>query len=348
MVTVVQEENPWAQAAGQFGQGLAGGYMHRADENAVRNAIEKLGPNAKPRDILNTLTGVKTYGKEAKQNAIQNYQKSFEREERNAETARKIIENEKRHAEEKGNALALIDNSELPDEKKKELKDSIEAGDVGFKGAKELTKPAKEGKKGIFESEVEKDEARRYNEAKNDLPKLEDNLANIEKLRKLAENLRGVSGTIKGYLGTESAKEFDTLAAVATQPILKIFNPTGPIAVAKANLVLSRFAPKSTELNTTIQGKLNTLELFAKQALDRAQKEVELGGKYKGRIPEEEMEKLNADTNTMLDVFSQADPNTSNVTGYYSTKDGRALKPMPIQQTLELARQGLITNVKPK
>lgn len=80
MVQVIQQENPWAQAAGQLGGGLVQGYTERSDENAIRRAIEELGPDAKPRDVINTLTGLKTYGSGAKQRAVQNYQKSFESE----------------------------------------------------------------------------------------------------------------------------------------------------------------------------------------------------------------------------------------------------------------------------
>lgn len=68
------------------------GYMQRADENAIRNAVEKLGDKASPRDILNVLTKTNTYRPEAKQEALKNYLgvNEYEQLERKAQSEREV------------------------------------------------------------------------------------------------------------------------------------------------------------------------------------------------------------------------------------------------------------------
>ncbi|MDE2106824.1 MAG: hypothetical protein KGL39_56940, partial [Patescibacteria group bacterium] len=103
MVQFIPAKDDWANAFRQIGGGVAKGYMNRTDENAVKKAISDLGPNATARDILNALTNVKTYGNEAKQQALSNYlgQEQFEEIKRKAkeseslERARIDIENAK-------------------------------------------------------------------------------------------------------------------------------------------------------------------------------------------------------------------------------------------------------------
>jgi len=93
MVTIApKEENPWERAFSSLGHGLTQRYMQSADESAVRNAISKLGPNASARDILNTLTNVKTYRNDAKQQALKNYLgvENFEEMKRKAQAQEEI------------------------------------------------------------------------------------------------------------------------------------------------------------------------------------------------------------------------------------------------------------------
>jgi hypothetical protein len=73
MVTFIPAKDDWAEAGRGFGQGLTAGYMNRSDENAVRKAIQDLGPDADARAILDALTNVKTYSPAAKQQALSNF-----------------------------------------------------------------------------------------------------------------------------------------------------------------------------------------------------------------------------------------------------------------------------------
>lgn len=73
VISRVPEPTQWSEGTKALGQSLGESYMHQADEQAVRQAIEQLGPNPKPRDILTALTGARTHGPEAKQRALSNY-----------------------------------------------------------------------------------------------------------------------------------------------------------------------------------------------------------------------------------------------------------------------------------
>src|ERR1700679_2474097 len=73
MVTIVPKENTWGEGFRNLGEGLTEGYMKRSDENAVRKAVQDLPPNSTPRELLNALTNVHTYGNESKQEAFKNY-----------------------------------------------------------------------------------------------------------------------------------------------------------------------------------------------------------------------------------------------------------------------------------
>ncbi len=73
MVTYIPGENSWGEAFKQAGSNVGQSYMGRADELAIQNALTKLKPDASPREILDTITGVNTYSPQAKQQALKNY-----------------------------------------------------------------------------------------------------------------------------------------------------------------------------------------------------------------------------------------------------------------------------------
>ncbi len=72
MVTVVPADEGWGQAFSSFGKGLTEGSMNRADQMALQNAVDKLDPNADPRDVIKAVTAVPTYNNASKQQFIQN------------------------------------------------------------------------------------------------------------------------------------------------------------------------------------------------------------------------------------------------------------------------------------
>ncbi len=145
MAQFIPGNNDWAQAFQQFGSGLSQGYMNRSDENAVRKAITDLGPNASARDILQALTGAKTYGQESKQMALKNYLgvEQFEELKRKGKEQQQIRDldlkkQQEKNDLEKGSTSALIENSALDSEKKEQLKKQIDEGLISYQAAKDI------------------------------------------------------------------------------------------------------------------------------------------------------------------------------------------------------------------
>lgn len=194
--------------------------------------------------------------------------------------------------------------------------------------------------------------AKEYEKLIGEIPKLQSGAENIKYMRQLSSELGGPLGEAKALIGTEKAKEFDSLGLAAVEPILKIFNPVGAIPVAKINIIRSQFSPKASDLQTTINGKLNALERLNNQALKRAEERVALYEAYDGMPPASEITKFDKDSEKIIDqvIKEQKTVNKSNegktekglVSGYISTKDGRRIKPLPQDQIADLEAKGLI------
>jgi hypothetical protein len=81
MVQILPKEHDWSEVGQLFGQGATQGYQNRADEMALQKVIGDLGENPSPRQILDAITGAKTYNPAAKQNLFKNYLGAAEFEE---------------------------------------------------------------------------------------------------------------------------------------------------------------------------------------------------------------------------------------------------------------------------
>jgi hypothetical protein len=193
--------------------------------------------------------------------------------------------------------------------------------------------------------------AKEYEKLKEEIPKLESQFENINYAKQLASELKGPGGFISAAVGGKKATELNTLGFAMIDPILKIFNPVGPIPVAKVNIIRSQFAPKAGELYRTTIGKLNSLERLAQQAYDRANQRLALYEAYDGSPPENEVRKFDKESTRMLDTLTK-DQKTLNkkneeegeelVSGYVSVKTGKKLKALPKAQIEELLEKGLI------
>ncbi len=250
MVTVVPPEHDWSQAAGNLVEGLAQGYMSRADEMALKKAIAGLKPNATPREILDTLTNTKTYKPEAKQNALKNLMGAAEFEEgkrkvKEAEaTKRQAIEQKQAAAEAKaledkakkdaeiGGAKTLVENSDLPEEQKAKLVQDINEGKTNFNAVKEVTKPSKKTTSD-FQKGLAKEHVKQYVDAEKAIIQSGRNLQDLDRVEELNKKLSGPLGYFKALNPfNEDAAEIKALGFGAIEPIVKTFNPSGPIAQA--------------------------------------------------------------------------------------------------------------------
>lgn len=188
------------------------------------------------------------------------------------------------------------------------------------------TKPRAEKPKQLspFEKQKQVDAAKQYKEDKIQVQKINDNLANIDRMKELSEELQGISGYIKAYLGTGKASEFDALGLAAIEPVLKIFNPVGAIPTQKINLIKEKYAPKASDRQSTINGKLRALEGLNKQALARAQQRISLMDEYEGNVPGEILDAFDNESADYLDAI--LDSETSSGMPSPSDHKGKKIK----------------------
>lgn len=316
MVTFIPARNDWAEAFEKFGSGVSKGYMNRSDENALRKSISELGENPSARQILDTITNTKTYTPAAKQQALQNYLgvEKFEELKRKAKSQEEINKakndiaaskeaREKDKLEtERTNTKAIVNQLDLPPEQKESLGETL-SKDAAESLLKEQLKP-KDQKMSPFQKKLADDY---FDTVTKEIPKLETTLEDINYARKLSNDL-GYVGSALGAAGLSGkAKELENVSFTLMEPIVKIFNPSGPIAQQKLKTIQDKYVINASDAPWTKEAKLDALERFAKQALGRAQEKVALIKKYDGNPPEAEVQRFDKESDTLSDAMVDYD-----------------------------------------
>lgn len=296
MVQILPKENDWGDTFKSLGQGVSQGYLNRVDEMALQRAIGGLGANPTPRQILDAVTGTQTYSPQAKQNLFKNYLGAAEFEElqkqhrENTELQRdkKLIadlkEQDKKRKEKEG-AKLLIQESELPDEQKQELAAKVEEDVIGADTVKQLTKPKKSATS-EFDKGIAKENVKIYTEAQKDLTEADRSLRDLERIDELREKLAGPFGYVKAFNPfNQDAAEINALGFGAIKPIVKIFNPSGPIAQKKLEQLEKKYGISASDSSATIKGKTAALRRYATEAKKLAQKKIEIMTEHNGNPP---------------------------------------------------------------
>lgn len=73
MVLYIPGSDRWFNAGSGFAEGLAKGYKESSDNEALKNAVSKLGPDASPQDVLKAIIGTRTYNPESKKQLFESY-----------------------------------------------------------------------------------------------------------------------------------------------------------------------------------------------------------------------------------------------------------------------------------
>ena len=321
---ILPKEEGWGDTFRQVGQIAGESFTNQADERAIREAVNRLGPDASGVDIVKAITGARTYSPEAKQTAIKNYigAKEFDETVRKSKedielkkTAesnkiKKLEEEEKVKKAKKdieaGEVKTLVDSlPDLTDEQRAPLY-NLDKKDAAKLVTSNLTKNAPS--QSIFDKTVQKAAADDYVELTKTLPLLEDAEASFKYVRGLSNKLGGaIKGTLKGLAGTETAKELEAASFPLIQPIVKIFNPSGPLAQRKLEMLTKMYQIKATDFPWQREGKLKALEHFSKQALARGRERKALIEKYHGMPPKDVIEKFDKESDTMSDAMIDYD-----------------------------------------
>lgn len=196
---------------------------------------------------------------------------------------------------EQSRVQAIVNQLDLPDERKAEL-----GGSLSLATAENLLKEQYKPKETIFDKKVQERTAEKYLDAVEDIPKLQNTISDIEYVRNLSNDitLAQRAGSLIGL--SETASELEGVAFTLIQPIVKMFNPSGPIAEKKLKQIQDKYAIKATDPPMKAAGKLNALERFAKQALSRAEDRVKLFSS--GESPKKIAE-FDKETETLLDAM---------------------------------------------
>jgi hypothetical protein len=186
----------------------------------------------------------------------------------------------------------------------KRRKDSVATARDVFK---QKTKPEKEPKETPFEAAVGRKNAEEYIKNEDYIAKAQGQLKSLDDIDKLVNDLSGPTGYLKLIPGASSKpSELENLSFASVEPILKIFNPTGQIAVTKMNRILDQYAVKKWDTKATAKGKTTALRSLLNQGLQRAQQRNALIEQYEGNPPPEKLREFDKDSENVLDVISDA------------------------------------------
>lgn len=317
MVTILPKEHDWADAFQSIGQGVSQGYQNRADEMALQKTIGGLGDNPTPRQILDAVTGTKTYNPQSKQNLFKNYLGAAQFEE--IQKQHKAVSNEKKLKQdldeakakavkrtEKGNAEAVIDASEISEEEKQVLRSKIEDEEIDLKGVKEVVKPKKTATND-FEKGLAKENVKSYTKSQEDLTDADRALRDLQRVDELREKLSGPAGYVKAFNPfNEDAAEINALGFGVIKPIVKIFNPSGPIAQKKLEQLEKKYGIHATDSSATIKGKTAALRRYATDAKKLAEKKIAIITEHNGNPPLGTLSAVDKMGQELLDTMAES------------------------------------------
>ncbi len=305
---------------------------HLKDGQNIQGAIQAVQTNR-------SLSPTKKVAEVKRLSELEKYNQTLQRDAQKNINNSKVVRGIEREYGYKENELADFDS------------DPTAARQVAFEKSRRENKPAPVSQ---FDKTVQAEEAKKYVALQDDILKAKDSLANLDRIDKLAnDELAGVKGYIKAAIGTEAAKEMSNLSFTSIEPIIKLFNPVGPIPVAKVNIIREQFQAHPSDLRTTIAGKNAALRRIANQGIARAEERIRMIKENNGKVPEEVLKKFDEESSQLVDVL--ADQESFNIkldaagpdgtiSGLYS-KDGKPLNPIPAKEAKKLYEQGLITNV---
>lgn len=308
MVTILPAEHGWGDAAAGFGKGLAEGATNRHDEMAIQKAVSELPEGYSARQLIDTVAKVSTYGKNAKQDFTKNALGARQMDEisrahkatEDIAKAKKIKELEKEEKTE-ADRIAQIQALDVDDDEKKLLTENADATLVKSLLKKKLTKNTDQ-KLSPFEKKVQEKNAEEWIDLNKQLPVYRDTEANLQHAEQLSKKM-GITGPLKGLVGTKDATELNAVTFPLIQPILKIFNPSGPVAVAKLKIIEGKYQIKATDFPWQVQGKIDALRRFNQQAERRAKERIKLIETYNGFPPPAAVEKFDQESETMVDAM---------------------------------------------
>ena len=179
---------------------------------------------------------------------------------------------------------------------------------INFAQMDKMTKPGKEPRlppKSEYDKLYDKKKAESVFKAEEEIPKLKNQLENLDTLEKMVPKVTGMIKGPQSYFGFGNAAEFNELSHSLLDIPLKIFNPSGPIAHSKLESIKNIYMPKASDPESVIRSKIKGNRLLAQQALSRAQDKVNMYAKYENNPPEEIEKAFNKESESILDELTK-------------------------------------------
>ena len=346
MALYIPAKDDWGQVFENIGRGASEGYQQGADQRALQKAISSLPENATPRQIIDSLTGAKTYNNAAKQEAIKNYMGVVEFEA--ADKSRKDKAKKDQMAEDiaKANELrnqdketrakeaeARAGRAETRNIKEKDAKAIAEEAEIQSRNslvdqlpeeydnlkenlkkdpklANDVIKKVFFGKQpgdDAFIKTIRKDAGEEYVALGKDLAKLQGNIPTLDAVGNLMQDRTLLHSLLSKVYYTQSAKELETMSALLLDPMIKIYNPTGLVAVSKLAFVRNLFQILPTDTPSVMAAKLNTMRHYNKIAIDRGTKRQQLLFEHNGFVPPDELLAFDKESASIMDAMANTE-----------------------------------------
>jgi hypothetical protein len=158
-----------------------------------------------------------------------------------------------------------------------------------------------------LEKKIQEKHAEDYIELQKEIPELRTNAENIDYAQDIANKMTLV-GTAGSYFGLSAlGKELEGVSFPLIKPIVKMFNPSGPIAQQKLKNIENKYFIHGSDLPWVKQAKIDALRRINQQALQRAEARMKLYTEYGYNPPKEVLENFQKENDTILDAIEDYD-----------------------------------------
>ena len=161
-------------------------------------------------------------------------------------------------------------------------------------------------KKHPFEESLMKKGAATYEGLQQSNLQLQDALGEVNRIERMIDQLSGTGGykyLIPGTKEAQIASDLRASSQTVVQPILKILNPAGAMAMQKFKAIMDTHAIEPSDTTAKAKGKANAVRNFMSKALERNNYLMQLLYDHEGVIPPEEFAKYSSMVANDLNEF---------------------------------------------
>ena len=287
MFTVPGQANPLAAFAGGAAQQIA--------QNEQQNSLQRLQQESNRKKSESVLKAFQTHNLSEKSSALDWMKAINDIDDPEAkktvmdqyETIQKTIESERKSL-----------NDERTEKRERDkLAQARELEELKEKGRNERAEATNASKLNAPKKDVNQKE---WLKANDDLFKAEQALQSLDKIDKLGETINS-TGYLSTALNPTARAEYKSLSKAVVEPVLKLYNPAGPIPQEKLKWVEETFVASPWDSRWTQKGKNTAMRVIAEQGRDRAKQRIRL---LQGDASEQELQKYDQESEQLMDTVT--------------------------------------------